>query len=648
MGKIDTMNNFGFIKVAAAIPLVKVADCEYNSGQIIQMMEQAAQKGVRVVVFPELSVTAYTCGDLMQQSLLLTESAKTLKRIVVASNDYNLVAIVGLPLAIGDDVYNCAAVIAQGEIKGIVPKTVIGKDVAKESRWFAGACDAKCSSVEDYMVNNQPVTISSNQLFEVDGVRFGVEVGDSSLLPTPSSIALAEQGAKIIFNLAATAEQVGLRRVIESSIVNHSQRINAALVYASSGYGESTSDEVYAGNAFIAENGVLLAQSERFSIDEQLIIADVDCELLTNERRRNHLYSGKANSNAVVTEIYLDQDEASNTLDRAINPMPFIPQQEKQLSEYCEEVFSIQTLGLMKRLSHTSCRSAVIGISGGLDSTLALLVTVKAFDRLGLDRKGIIGVTMPGFGTTGRTYNNAVTLIKELGITLREISIAAACRQHFADIGLSEGDMSVTFENAQARERTQILMDIANMTGGMVVGTGDMSELALGWATYNGDQMSMYGVNCNIAKTLVRHLVTWAADNEDNQLVKSALYDVVDTPVSPELLPANDDQIAQKTEDLVGPYELHDFFLYNFLRHGFSPEKILYLAENAFDNRYQREVIIKWMKIFFRRFFTQQFKRSASPDGVKVCSVGVSPRGDWQMPSDASAAVWIAACDKLN
>ena len=638
------MNNFGFIKVAAAIPSVRVADCGYNSEQIIGLMARAAEQGVRVVVFPELSITSCTCGDLITQPLLLNEARKALKRIVEASHDHNLVSIVGLPVAVGEKIYNCAAVVAQGEIKGFIPKQCLS---AMEQRWFSSGAGLEEIPLDDYALDGQQVWIGCNQLFEVDGVGFGIEIGDDMHSSISPSTFQAKQGAKIIFNPSAQVELSGIRRRLEEAVLSLSVRLNSAYVVASSGFGESTTDVVYAGNALIAECGEMLAESERFSIHEQLIVADVDSELILNARRTQSDFA-IYDEPMIVNRIYLDEQPTTKHLCRKIEPLPFL-NQGLDKDAYCEEIFSIQVLGLMKRLQHTSCRSAVIGISGGLDSTLALLVAVKAFDRLGLDRKGIVGVTMPGFGTTDRTYNNAVTLIKELGITFREISIAAACRQHFADIGLQSEDRSVAFENAQARERTQILMDVANMTSGMVIGTGDLSELALGWATYNGDQMSMYGVNCNIAKTLVRHLVMWVADNEPNKLVSEALKDVVATPVSPELLPAEESgEIAQKTEDLVGPYELHDFFLYNFLKNRFSPSKILFLAERAFEGKYDRVVILKWLKTFFRRFFTQQFKRSASPDGVKVCEVGLSPRGDWNMPSDASANAWLAACEKLN
>lgn len=636
------MNNFGFIKVAAAIPSVRVADCDHNSEQIISLMQQASARGVRVVTFPEMSLTAYTCGDLLQQPLLHKAAEKALKRIIIASLDLNIVAIVGLPVVVDDKLYNCAAVVADGKLMGIVPKQHIP---AMESRWFSSGANIEGRVIEEFA--GQSVYFGWDQLFDVDGVKFGVEIGDDLHAPIAPSTIAVKNGAKLIFNPSATIEIAGKHDALAAEVTAHSARLAAAYIYSAAGFGESTTDYVYAGDAFVAECGSMLGSAERYSLDEQLIVADVDIEAINYQRQKQNGVLAYSADEFMVNEVTLCEDGEDYTLDRTIDPMPFVPKNITKRSRLCEEVFAIQTLGLVKRLKHTSCRSAVIGISGGLDSTLALLVAVNAFDRLGLDRTGIVGVTMPGFGTTDRTYNNAVTLIKELGITFKEISIAAACRQHFADIGLPEGDHSVTFENAQARERTQILMDVANMTGGMVIGTGDMSELALGWATYNGDQMSMYGVNCNVAKTLVRHIVLWAADNEGNAAVRNALKDVVATPVSPELLPAQESgEIAQKTEDLVGPYELHDFFLYNFLRNGFSPAKILFLAECAFDN-YDRATILKWLKTFFRRFFMQQFKRSASPDGVKVCEIGLSPRGDWQMPSDAVAELWLAECNKL-
>lgn len=641
------MNKYGYFKVAAAVPSVRVADCQYNAEHIVAMMRRAADRGVRVVVFPELSITGASCGDLLRQPMLLSAAEQALEGIAKASGELGIAAIVGLPVAAGERLFNCAAVVADGHVAGLVPKQHIPNfGEWHDGRWFASGADFEQSAMADFA--GQSMNIGCDQLFVVDGVCFGVEIGTDLQVATPPSVQIAQHGAKIIFNLSSEAEMVDKYGYLSGLVCEQSSRMVGAYVYSSSGFGESTTDLAYAGNAFVAENGYMLAYSERFSMEEQLIVADVDVELLLAERqRRNTFDMGYDVRKFALTNLDLAPNAVAS-VDRYIEAMPFVPEDSQALALRCEEVFSMQSFGLAKRLKHTSCRSAVIGISGGLDSTLALLVAVRTFDMLGYDRQGIVGVTMPGFGTTDRTYQNAVTLIKELGVTFKEIPIAAACRQHFADIGLPEGDRSVTYENAQARERTQILMDVANMTGGMVIGTGDLSELALGWATYNGDQMSMYGVNGSVPKTLVRHIVTWAANNESNPLVARALHDVVATPVSPELLPADEKgDIVQKTEDLVGPYELHDFFLYNFVRHGFSPAKIFFMAQQAFNGRYDDATIKHWIKTFFRRFFAQQFKRSAMPDGVKVGSVSLSPRGDWMMPSDASSAVWMAECEKL-
>ena len=638
------MNRFGYVKVAAATPMLRVADCEYNGAQTISMMQQAADSGVQAVVFPELGVTASTCGDLYMQRTLLKGAEQTLMQIVEASADFPLVAIVGLPLVANDKVYNCAAVVSQGMLIGVVPKTYLS---TAERKYFDSGANNHAEEIE---IAGFSAPFGTDLTFAIDGVQFCVEIGQDAEAPVPPSTYQALQGAKIIFNLSAAAELTGKGEKREEMVRSYSKRCCSAYVSASAGFGESTTDMAFAGGSIIAENGEVLCAAELFSLTEQLIVADVDVELIENRRRQMALFT----SNSELPyyrrfDVFSPEGaEFGEELARRINPMPFVPKAGAKRDRRCEEAFSIQALGLVKRLQHTSCKSAVVGISGGLDSTLALLVTVKAFDLLGLDRKGIVGITMPGFGTTDRTYNNAVTLIKKFGVTFREIPIAAACKQHFADIGLPEGDRSVTYENAQARERTQILMDVANMTGGMVIGTGDLSELALGWATYNGDQMSMYGVNASVPKTLVRHIVEWRAEQEEDEAVKAALKDVVATPVSPELLPANEQgEIAQKTEDLVGPYELHDFFIYNFIRNGFSPEKILFMAENAFDGKHDRETILKWLRTFLRRFFMQQFKRSAMPDGPKVGSVSLSPRGDWQMPSDAVAAMWLKECDNL-
>ena len=640
------MDNFGFFKVATAIPALKVADCEYNLSRIVDMMQQAADRGASVVVFPELSLTSATCGDLFLQSKLLEQAEMALCDVAVVTSHVPVAAIVGLPMQYGDKIYNCAAVVASGEVLGIVPKSYLDDSGdSSERRYFASGFDVAAGDKE---LATQDVLFGAHQLFMVDGVCFGVEIGADMFAPVAPSAKMSLGGAKLIFNLSSRAESVSKHNALVETIKNQSLRSHIGYIYASSGVGESTANSVYAGDAIIAENGHILAQSERFAMDEQLVVADIDLEILDNARKANGVFSDGAELLIHdYNETELEREDDGFELLREVDPMPFVPACENKRKEHCQEIFEIQTLGLAKRLKHTNSRCAVIGISGGLDSTLALLVTVHAFDRLGLDRKGVVGITMPGFGTTDRTYNNAVTLIKELGITFKEISIAAACRQHFADIGLPEGDRSVTYENSQARERTQILMDVANMMGGLVIGTGDMSELALGWATYNGDQMSMYGVNCSVPKTLVRHMVEWYAKGEKNPKVAAALLDVVATPVSPELLPADEKgDIAQKTEDLVGPYELHDFFIYHFVGNGFTPSKILFLAQQAFKDKYDRATILKWMRTFFWRFFTQQFKRSASPDGPKVGGVSLSAK-DWRMPSDACAAMWIKECEML-
>ena len=642
------MNRHGYVKVAACIPSLGVADCYFNTTRIIENMRAAATQGIRIIAFPELSITSYTCGDLFLQPTLLQQAEASLARIADASMELQLVAIVGLPVMVGNAIYNCAAVVSQGEIVGIVPKCYTPNySEFAEDRWFASGRDIDSVYLEGFA--DRGAFFGRDQLFELNGTRFGVEICEDVWTPAPPSTQQALSGAKIIFNLSASPEIIGKHDTLRHIVSQHSMRTHTAYVYVSSGFGESSADVVFAGNSFIAENGSMLAIGERFAIGERVIVADVDIEALQNSRIRSNTYtSDYPMPDYVINKIELEP-AANVKLDRKIDALPFVPSDMQERAKRCEEIFAIQTLGLAKRLAHTHSKTAVIGISGGLDSTLALLVTVNAFDRLGLDRKGIIGITMPGFGTTDRTYNNAVTLINELGITFREISIAAACRQHFADIGLPNSDRSVTYENSQARERTQILMDVANMEGGLVVGTGDMSELALGWATYNGDHMSMYGVNASVPKTLIRHLVTWYANNFAEGKAKSALLDVVDTPVSPELLPADEKgEIAQKTEDLVGPYELHDFFLYNFVKQGFSPTKILFLAEQAFEGQYDSGTILKWMHTFFRRFFAQQFKRSAMPDGPKVGTISLTARADWRMPSDASAALWLAECEELK
>ena len=641
------MDNYGFVKVAAAVPQVAVADCARNAERIVALAQQAARRGVELVAFPELAVTGYTCADLFLQPALLDAADEALGEIMRQTRKLPLALIVGLPLRHEDRLYNCAAVVAQGRLLGVVPKSYIPNYAEfYEARWFASG-----AGIEEERITaaGQEADFGTELTFAVNGAEFGIEICEDLWVASPPSSRLALNGAKLIFNLSASPEGVGKHAYLRELVAQQSARTHTAYVYCSAGFGESSTDLVFAGNGLIAENGTMLAQAARFSLDEQLTVADVDIERLEFERRRNTSFRMREEAGeSSVIEMELPDALKASALDRRVDPMPFVPADEAHRSERCEEIFQIQSHGLARRLAHTGCRCAVVGISGGLDSTLALLVTVRTFDKLGLDRRGILGITMPGFGTTDRTYRNALKLMEGLGVTVREIPIRDACLQHFRDIGLPESDRSAAYENAQARERTQILMDVANMEGGLVIGTGDLSELALGWATYNGDQMSMYGVNASVPKTLVRHLVRWAADTERDGATRATLLDIIDTPVSPELLPADrEGNIAQKTEDLVGPYELHDFFLYNFVRAGFRPAKIAFLAEQAFAGSYDRETIVKWLRVFFRRFFAQQFKRSAMPDGPKVGSVSLSPRGDWRMPSDASAALWLRELEEL-
>lgn len=641
------MDNYGFVKVAAAVPQVAVADCARNAERIVALAQQAARRGVELVAFPELAVTGYTCADLFLQPALLDAADEALGEIMRQTRKLPLALIVGLPLRHEDRLYNCAAVVAQGRLLGVVPKSYIPNYAEfYEARWFASG-----AGIEEERITaaGQEADFGTELTFAVNGAEFGIEICEDLWVASPPSSRLALNGAKLIFNLSASPEGVGKHAYLRELVAQQSARTHTAYVYCSAGFGESSTDLVFAGNGLIAENGTMLAQAARFSLDEQLTVADVDIERLEFERRRNTSFRMcEEAGESTVIEMELPDALKASALDRRVDPMPFVPADEAHRSERCEEIFQIQSHGLARRLAHTGCRCAVVGISGGLDSTLALLVTVRTFDKLGLDRRGILGITMPGFGTTDRTYRNALKLMEGLGVTVREIPIRDACLQHFRDIGLPESDRSAAYENAQARERTQILMDVANMEGGLVIGTGDLSELALGWATYNGDQMSMYGVNASVPKTLVRHLVRWAADTERDGATRATLLDIIDTPVSPELLPADrEGNIAQKTEDLVGPYELHDFFLYNFVRAGFRPAKIAFLAEQAFAGSYDRETIVKWLRVFFRRFFAQQFKRSAMPDGPKVGSVSLSPRGDWRMPSDASAALWLRELEEL-
>ena len=625
-------NRYGFIKVAAATPLVKIADCHANAEAIDRLTAEAVERGVSVVVFPELSLTGYTCGDLFLQSRIIEAGDEALAQLLATPRP--IVSIIGMPIYYKNNLYNCAVVIANGKICGIVPKSYIPNySEFYESRWFTEGRDIRNAEIT---ICGQRVRFGSDLLFEVHGTRFGVEICEDLWVPAPPSSDMALAGATLIFNQSATPEILGKHTYLRSLIKQQSARALCGYVYSSAGVGESSTDLVFTGNGIIAENGKIIASRERFVREARLTVADIDVEHIFNERRRHTSFINLDNRFDVIK---IDIPQPKSELERVVNPTPFIPE---DLNEGCAEAFTIQSAGLAQRLAHIGCNKVVLGISGGLDSTLALLVTVATFDLLGLDRKGIIGVTMPGFGTTDRTYQNALTLMAELGITTREISIRKACEQHFEDIGLDPNERGAAYENSQARERTQILMDLANLVGGIVIGTGDLSEAALGWATYNGDSMSMYNPNCSIPKTLVRKLVEWCAESNQNEQVRATLKDIVDTPVSPELLPADSEgNIAQKTEDLVGPYALHDFFIYNFLRNGFSPAKIEYLAQKAFEGEYSAEEIKHWLQVFLRRFFSQQFKRSAMPDGPKVVTVSLSPRGDLRMSSDAMVSEWL-------
>ena len=648
----------GLIKVATALPRVEVANVTFNTQDIENLIVKAEGKGVEILCFPELALTAYTCQDLFAQQLLLDEAEQGLLKLLELSRNVQLAVVIGVPVSHRGMLFNCAAVVQQGKIFGLVPKTYLPNyHEFYEKRWFSSA--SALSHNESIRICGQTTVIGVEQLFHINDATFGIEICEDLWAPVPPSNNLALQGAEIVLNLSASNDLVGKTDYVRQLVKGQSARCHCAYLYAGAGFGESTQDLVFGGRAFIAENGTILAESNQFSLEPQLIISEVDVELLRSERRSNTSFSQSIAQQTAqqmpfrVAELEMVLREQATT--RTYDPLPFVPQ-GAQLATRCHEILNIQSLGLAKRLKHTHTNHLVVGISGGLDSTLALLIAVHTFDLLGLERKGIVGITMPGFGTTDRTYNNALLLMKELGITIREIPIAAAVRQHFADINHNEEVHDVTYENSQARERTQILMDVANQVGGMVLGTGDLSELALGWATYNGDHMSMYAVNASIPKTLVKHLVRWVADNIMEAGCQDVLLDIVDTPISPELLPADQQgQITQKTEDLVGPYELHDFFLYYTLRYGFKPSKIFRLAVSAFSTSdasrnvcsYPETTIAHWLHVFFHRFFQQQFKRSCLPDAPKVGSCSLSPRGDWRMPSDASANIWLAECEHL-
>jgi NAD+ synthase (glutamine-hydrolysing) len=629
----------GFIKVAAATPKIKVADPAYNTEEILKIIDETEKNGASILVFSELTISGYTCGDLFLQQPLLTECKNQLLRIVKATENKSMLVVVGCPIVIKQKLYNCAVVISDGSILGIVPKTHLPNySEFYELRHFTSGEGLE----EDLWFGEEfgYVNVAVNQLFkckEIPELVVACEICEDLWVPLPPSTYHAMAGATVICNPSASVETTTKESYRRSLVSNQSARLLAAYIYADAGEGESTQDVVYSGHHLICENGSVLAEAKRFT--NEIIYADIDVQKLAAERRKMTSFPGGQTEDYFEQEFSLEVKE--NKITRTFPKAPFVPDNQDERDKRCDEILSLQSMGLKKRLEHTNCKHAVVGISGGLDSTLAVLVTARAFDLLDIPRENLICVTMPCFGTTDRTYQNAVSLIKELGATLKEVRIEKAVRQHFADIGHDENNHDVTYENSQARERTQILMDMANQYNGMVIGTGDMSELALGWATYNGDHMSMYAVNCSVPKTLVRYLVLYYAETTDNKKLSEVLMDVLDTPVSPELLPPVDGVISQKTEDLVGPYELHDFFLYYMLRFGFPKSKLYRMAKLTFDGVYDDETIKKWLDKFYWRFFSQQFKRSCLPDGPKVGSVAVSPRGDLRMPSDASPTAWL-------
>ena len=627
----------GFVKVAAATPDIRVADVEFNTQNIINAMEEAQKNGAKILVFPELCVTGYTCSDLFDHSVLLKASRKALLEIAENTNDKDMLVFVGAPLEVNGKLYNVAAAMNQGEIIGFTTKTFLPNyGEFYEMRQFTPGPQ----TVREITFEGQKIPFGPQILFQAEGMEelvVAAEICEDVWSPVPPSIQAALEGATVIVNCSASDETIGKDTYRRALISGQSARLISGYIYANAGEGESTTDLVFGGHNIIAENGTILKESSRYV--NEIVYSEIDLQRITGERRKNTTFQPL--DEETLVRVPFTVEETKTFLTRIFPKKPFVPSDEQTRAQRCEEILTIQAMGLKKRLAHTNARTAVVGISGGLDSTLALLVTARAFDMLGRDKKDIIAVTMPCFGTTDRTYQNACEMSKKVGATLIEVPIADAVNVHVRDIGHDPEDHSVTYENCQARERTQVLMDIANKTWGMVIGTGDLSELALGWATYNGDHMSMYGVNASVPKTLVRHLVKYAADDTKDEALKNVLYDVLDTPVSPELLPPKDGDIAQKTEDLVGPYELHDFFLYFMLRFGYEPSKIFRIACMTFDGEYDKETIFKWLETFCRRFFSQQFKRSCLPDGPKVGTVALSPRGDWRMPSDACVAVWM-------
>ena len=636
--------NYGFLKVAAATPQIKVADVQYNTKQIINLVDSAYEQGVKVLCFSELCLTGYTCGDLFLQPTLLSGVKTAIKELAVASVDKDIVFVVGAPISVNNKLYNCAVIIQDGNILGVVPKTHLPNyGEFYEARQFTSA------PKENTIINlcGQTVAFGTDLLFgctNFGGLLFGVEICEDLWVSAPPSIGLAQAGATLVLNLSASDETIGKKKYRQNLVSMQSSKCLCGYVYANAGEGESTTDMVFAGHNLIAQNGALVANSELFTTG--LTVGDIDLSKIQNERLRTSTFETTFDEKYIIVPFGLCEEDKF-TLSKKVNAYPFVPQNEQTRAQRCSDILNMQAMGLKKRIAHTGCRSVVVGLSGGLDSTLALLVMVRAMDLLNRPRTDILAVTMPCFGTTKRTKTNAQRQAESLGVSFKTVNIAASVTRHLKDIGHDLLDQSVTYENAQARERTQVLMDLANKNGGLVIGTGDLSELALGFATYNGDHMSMYGVNASIPKTLVRHLVAYEAQITSDKKLKSALLDILNTPVSPELLPAKDGEISQCTEEIVGPYDLHDFFLYHFVRNAFEPEKIYFLAQNAFEGQFDSQTILKWLKVFVQRFFSQQFKRSCLPDGPKVGSVTLSPRGDWRMPSDAEATLWLNQLQNL-
>lgn len=665
------LRQLGYMRVAAIVPQIKIADVDFNVAAILASLDRIAADRVRIALFPELCITGYTCADLFHHATLLDAAADAIDRLCQATKDLPTMIVVGAPLRHNGAIYNCAVAIAAGRVVAIVPKTYLPNyNEFYEKRWFASGADIPASQAWS---SRYDAPLTTDLIIDVDDAHVAIEICEDLWTPISPSTHAALQGADVILNLSASDDQIGKYAYLRSLLAQQSARCICAYIYASAGFGESSTDLVFDGKGLIYENGNLLAEAPRWTRRPSETIADIDLHAIARDRVHNTSFADTAARNPSLTPwthvaANLPTTTPTLPLRRDINPHPFVPDNGALIDARCEEIINIQVSGLAQRLHATNTRHIVVGISGGLDSTLALLVAVRTFDTLNLPRTGITGVTMPGFGTTGRTYRNSIDLMKSLGVTIREISIVPAVNQHFADIDHDPANHDVTYENSQARERTQLLMDIANQVGGMVLGTGDLSELALGWATYNGDHMSMYGVNTGIPKTLVKHLVSWCAHTTHDACTRDTLLDIISTPISPELIPADPDgNIAQKTEDLVGPYELHDFFLYHTLRYGATPRRIYFLALQAFARpsstdadspsvtspnpphatRYTPEVILHWLRTFFRRFFNQQFKRSCLPDGPKVGSVCLSPRGDWRMPSDASSALWLSQLNDL-